>query len=144
MAGPTQPRLTHIAIAVADLDATIAWYREFTQLDVVHERRDADGSVAWLAEVDRARHPFVIVAAALDDRPHPGATIAGFAHLGIEMPARADVDAIAARGLAADCLAWETQDLGPPVGYVCALRDPDGNLVEFSHGQGVYDAVAQA
>ena len=25
-----------------------------------------------------------------------------------------------------------------PVGYVCALADPDGNLVEISHDQGVY------
>jgi hypothetical protein len=26
-------------------------------------------------------------------------------------------------------------DAGPIVGYYCMLRDPDGNLVEFSHGQ---------
>ena len=141
MAGPSQPRLTHIAFAVADLDATISWYDEFTDLRVVHQRRDTDGSVAWLGEPDRTAHPFVLVAAALDTMPDPGPTIAGFAHLGIELASHADVDAIAERGRAADCLAWETQDLGPPVGYFCALADPDGNLVEFSFGQGIYDAV---
>ena len=29
-------------------------------------------------------------------------------------------------------------ELPPPVGYICMLRDPDGNLVEFSWDQGVY------
>ncbi|MDH3704991.1 MAG: VOC family protein [Acidimicrobiia bacterium] len=142
MAGPPSPRLTHLALAVADLDATIDWYGEFTDLEVVHERRDTDGSVAWLGEPDRVEHPFVLVVACLDEMPEPGPSVHGFAHLGIELPARADVDAIAERGRVAGCLAWEPQDLGPPVGYLCALTDPDGNLVEFSFGQGIYDAVA--
>ena len=35
----------------------------------------------------------------------------------------------------------ETHDLPPPVGYVCAVTDPDGNVVEISHDQGVYATV---
>ena len=27
------------------------------------------------------------------------------------------------------------RDAGPIVGYYCIVNDPDGNLVEFSHGQ---------
>jgi hypothetical protein len=27
------------------------------------------------------------------------------------------------------------------VGYICALRDPDGNVVEFSHDQKVFATV---
>jgi len=64
------------------------------------------------------------------------------ARLGIELPERADVDEVARRGAEAGCLAWEPQQLPAPVGYVCALTDPDGNVVEFSHDQGVYAAVA--
>jgi hypothetical protein len=30
------------------------------------------------------------------------------------------------------------------VGYICALADPDGNLVEFSHGQDVAAVVEEA
>jgi len=86
----------------------------------------------------------VLVAACLAEMPEPGPSIHGFAHLGIELPARSDVDAIADRGRAAGCLTWDPQDLGPPVGYLCALTDPDGNVVEFSFGQGIYDAVAGA
>jgi catechol 2,3-dioxygenase-like lactoylglutathione lyase family enzyme len=69
--------------------------------------------------------------------------LAPFAHLGIELPTRAAVDDIAARGRAEGCLAWEPEELGPPVGYVCALTDPDGNMVEFSFDQGVFAKVRE-
>jgi hypothetical protein len=29
-------------------------------------------------------------------------------------------------------------EMPPPIGYICMLRDPDGNMVEFSYDQGVY------
>jgi hypothetical protein len=69
--------------------------------------------------------------------------MAPFAHIGIEMPARADVDRLAALGAEAGCLSWPAQDLPPPVGYICALSDPDGNVIEISHNQGVYDTVQE-
>ena len=58
--------------------------------------------------------------------------------IGIELPERADVDEMAGRGEADGSLAMAATDLPPPVGYICMLHDPDGNLVEFSHDQGVY------
>ncbi len=30
-----------------------------------------------------------------------------------------------------------------PIGYICMLRDPDGNMVEFSYDQGVYEKVRE-
>ena len=36
---------------------------------------------------------------------------------------------------------WEPQDMRPPVGYICALNDPDGNVIEISHDQGLYESV---
>ena len=29
----------------------------------------------------------------------------------------------------------------PPVGYICALKDPDGNVIEISHDQQVFASV---
>ena len=29
----------------------------------------------------------------------------------------------------------------PPVGYICALNDPDGNVIEYSYDQGVYSTA---
>jgi catechol 2,3-dioxygenase-like lactoylglutathione lyase family enzyme len=69
--------------------------------------------------------------------------MAPFAHIGIEVTSRAEVDAIAARGEAEGCLAWVPTEMPPPIGYICALTDPDGNMIEFSYDQGVYATVQE-
>jgi catechol 2,3-dioxygenase-like lactoylglutathione lyase family enzyme len=137
-----QARWTHVALPVGDLDASLAFYSAMTPLVVVQVRRDASGGAAWLSNEGQWETPFVLVLSDLD-RTHgrPRSTLAPFAHLGIEVGRREEVDEIADRGRAAGCLHWEPRDVPPPVGYVCALRDPDGNVVEFSHDQGVFDAV---
>jgi catechol 2,3-dioxygenase-like lactoylglutathione lyase family enzyme len=99
----------------------------------------------WIGMPDMIERPFIVVLVSqIADKPKgPQPMLAPFAHLGVEVPERDDIDAIAERGRGADCLVWEPQQLPPPVGYVCALRDPDGNMVEFSHDQGVYATVAR-
>ena len=59
----------------------------------------------------------------------------------MEMPSKADVDAIAEKGKAAGCLAWPPTLMPDPIGYICALKDPDGNVVEISHNQKVFESV---
>jgi predicted enzyme related to lactoylglutathione lyase len=59
------------------------------------------------------------------------------------MPERGDVDAIADRARAAGCLSWEPTDMPAPIGYICAITDPDGNVIEISHNQGVYAKVEE-
>ena len=72
----------------------------------------------------------------------PQEVLTPFAHLGIELPTREALDEMAAEGEAAGCLAMPPTQMPPPIGYVCMLRDPDGNMVELSYDQGVY-ATAQ-
>jgi len=60
-----------------------------------------------------------------------------------EVTSRAEVDAIAKRGQAEGCLAWPPTEMPPPIGYICALTDPDGNMIEFSYDQGVYATVQE-
>jgi catechol 2,3-dioxygenase-like lactoylglutathione lyase family enzyme len=142
---PTTARLTHVALPIHDVDASIAWYEEFTPLRLLMRREDPLGQSAWIGMPDMVERPFIVVLVSTDADKPKGAqpTLAPFAHLGVEVPERADIDAIATRGRAAGCLVWEPQQLPPPVGYVCALRDPDGNMVEFSHDQGVFAMVAE-
>ena len=45
------------------------------------------------------------------------------------------VNAIAERAREEGILAWEPKEEPYPVGYYCAVNDPDGNFVEFSYGQ---------
>ena len=48
------PTLTHLALHVRDLDACIAFYRDFCGMRCVHERVDGEGGrVVWLAEPGR-------------------------------------------------------------------------------------------
>ena len=56
-------------------------------------------------------------------------------------PRREDVDAIAAKARENGTLWWEPREMPDPIGYICAVHDPDGNVVEFSHNQRVYETV---
>lgn len=143
-AGPPAWRWTHIAIPSSDLDASVAWYREFTPLVVIDRREDKDGQTAWLSHDGQVDNPFVLVLAMFyKDAGRPTPTMAPFAHIGIEVPERGQVDEIAAKARTRGCLTWEPTDMPDPIGYICAVTDPDGNVIEISHNQGVYDKVRE-
>ena len=140
----TRPRWTHVAIPSSDLERSIEFYTQLAPLVVVHRREDELSQVAWLSNDGQVEDPFVLVVVMTNaDRGTPQPVLTPFAHLGIELPSREEVDAIAARGRELGCLDWEPADLPDPIGYLCSLRDPDGNIVEFSHNQGVYSTVRE-
>jgi len=126
------PHLTHVALFVRDPARTIDFYERFAGLHVVHDRVDEHVRVVWLSEQEHDPD-FVIVAITMS----PGASTLPphMAHFGYDVPSRAAVDEIAARAQAENVLVQGPVYAGPIVGYYCLLRDPDGNLVEFSHGQ---------
>jgi lactoylglutathione lyase len=140
---PPAARWTHIALRVQDIDTTIAWYTTYTGLELLDRRTDAFGHGAWLGHSDGADRPFILVLAQFfpETDPFKGApqeVLAPFAHLGIELTSHAEVDAKADEGRAGGCLAMPPTEMPPPIGYICMLRDPDGNMIEFSYDQGVY------
>jgi lactoylglutathione lyase len=142
---PAAPRWTHVALRVSDIEATVDWYTSFTNLEVLARNSDDAGFGAWLGHPDPDT-PFVLVVAQFfpDKDPFLGSPLASltpFAHLGIELPTKDAVDEIAARGEAAGCLAMPAEQMPDPVGYICMLTDPDGNMVEFSFDQGVYETA---
>ena len=126
------PKLTHIAMHVEDLDAAVAFYRDLCKMNVVHERGSRGGRVVWLAERGREREfVFVVIEGGTRHEQVEG----DFGHLGFAVASRTEVDAIAARARDAGCLVWEPRDEPYPVGYYCGLRDPNGRMVEVSFGQ---------
>jgi catechol 2,3-dioxygenase-like lactoylglutathione lyase family enzyme len=140
---PPEPRWTHIALRVRDIDASIAWYTEFTPLELLDRRSDEFGHGAWLGQPDSPDKPFILVLAQFfpETDPFKGAPqeiLAPFAHLGIELTSPEAIDAKAAQGEAGGCLGMPPTEMPPPIGYICMLRDPDGNTIEFSYDQGVY------
>jgi catechol 2,3-dioxygenase-like lactoylglutathione lyase family enzyme len=125
------PTLTHLALHVRDLEACIAFYRDFCAMRVVHERDDG-GRVVWLAEPGRESE-FIFVL--IEGGPGRDQGERDFSHFGFALESRTAVDTVAARADAAGCLVWAPRDEPYPVGYYCGLSDPDGNFVEFSYGQ---------
>ena len=127
-------KLTHLALPCHDLEKTLQWYERFTPLKMIHQREDSGAKVAWIQASDKS---IFLVFLQSPDSKEPKAILSPFAHLGIEMESEEEVNAIAEEGRHYACLAWEPRQEPDPVGYVCALSDPDGNLVEYSYGHSI-------
>ncbi|HRE02371.1 MAG TPA: VOC family protein [Ilumatobacteraceae bacterium] len=142
---PTAVRWTHIALPATDIEKTIEWYTTFTPLELLDRREDADGYGAWLGHPDQGDKPFILVLVSFfkDQDKGQQPIMAPFAHIGLEMPSKEAVDAIAEKGKEWGCLAWPPTQMPDPVGYICALTDPDGNMIEFSYDQGVYEKAQE-
>jgi catechol 2,3-dioxygenase-like lactoylglutathione lyase family enzyme len=133
--------VTHVALPVTDLDASLAFYERYAEMHVVHRRTDATSgtSVAWIS--DRTR-PFVLVlieVAQLDSR------LGGaYCHVGMGVASRDEIDRLCADARADGRTVLGPVDSGPPVGYWAYLVDPDGHNLEISYGQEVGLTVEQA
>jgi len=123
--------LTHIALAVTNLDKSIAFYQKYARMKIVHQRDD----VAWLSDQTR---PFVIVLVKVDK---PESPLGPFSHLGVATASREELDQLVNLARTENCLAREPTDSGPPVGYWAFIEDPDGNMLELSFGQEVTQTV---
>lgn len=138
----TSARWTHVALPTGDLDKAIDFYTSLTPLVVVERFKDDAGESAWLSNAQQVETPMVLVLVSFNqDKGGQLGLLTPFAHLGIEVPNRSDVDAMADLARERGVLHWEPRDMPPPVGYICALKDPDGNVVEISHDQQVYNSV---
>ena len=131
--------LTHVALPVADVAASLDFYRRFADMDVVHRRRDEQtgDEVVWVS--DRTR-PFVVVLI----EHGAGGGLTGFSHLGVGCETRAEVDRRCGLARSEGRTVVGPHDAGPPVGYWAFITDPDGNNLELSHGQEVGLTVEQA
>ncbi len=131
--------LTHVALPVTDLDASIAFYAKYANMQVVHRRHQQTSparEVAWLCDLTR---PFVLVLAEVERVEHP---LGPFAHLGVGCGSRAEVDRLCALAKADGCLRDAPSEMGL-IGYLGNLNDPDGQTLELSFGQEVGLAVAE-
>ena len=127
-------KCTHIALQVKNMDRSIAFYQRYCTMKPVHQRlSDSDGKrVAWLGwGEDPPQFVIVLIEKNYEKNDQPP-----WQHIGMAVHRRDQVDEIFARaqkdgveGL------WPPIDAGPIVGYYCGVPDPDGNVVEFSHGQ---------
>jgi len=140
----TESLLTHIALPVRDLDATLAFYAKYTRLVNIHERQDPETGLrtAWLAnarDITDAGARFVIVlihgklpTKITGDIKEQYGFLKSISHLGISVESRAEVDRLAEMAREEGCLLLGPMYRNEVVGYICVVTDPDGNNLEFS------------
>ena len=129
---------THIALPVKDIDKSIAFYAKYAHMQVVHRRRDRDGSdVVWISDKTR---PFVIVLIKVAEVEN---VLLPFAHLGVACESREEVDRLCNEARAEGLLSRGPEDAGHPVGYWAFISDPDGHTLEIAYGQEVALIVEQ-
>jgi lactoylglutathione lyase len=142
---PPNTLLTHIALPVRNLEAQLEFYAKHTSMRVVSTRQDPETGLrtAWIAnERDitptGARFVIVLIEGSLprdivgNDIKEEYTFLTSISHLGISMDSREDVDRIAAIAKAEGTLVLGPMYRNPVVGYICLVRDPDGNNIEFS------------
>jgi catechol 2,3-dioxygenase-like lactoylglutathione lyase family enzyme len=123
--------LTHVALPVRSLAASVAFYAKYAGMQTVHQRP----GVVWVS--DRTR-PFALVLIETSNEIKP---LLPMAHLGVGVRSRDDVDRLCRLAREERCLAREPEDSGPPVGYWALIRDPDGHTLEVAYGQELGSAV---
>lgn len=132
--------LTHVALPVRSVTASVEFYRRYAAMEIVHERVDpATGArVAWVSDHTR---PFVVVLIESPEVKHP---LLPLAHLGVGCRSREEVDRLAAVARAEGRACFGPTDAGYPVGYFALISDPDHHTLEISHGQEVGLTVEKA
>lgn len=126
--------LTHIALMVRSLAASIEFYETYAGMSVVHSRP----GVAWVSDLTR---PFAIVLIETDGEITP---LLPMGHLGVGVKSEDEVDRLCKLAEENHCLVRAPEQSGPPIGYWALLRDPDGHTLEVAYGQELGLAVGQA
>lgn len=127
-----RPVLTHLALAVGDLDASIDFYGRYCGMQVVHDRGVGRDRVVWIAEPGREQELIFVLMHGVARAPQAERD---YSHIGFALESREAVDALAERARAEGRLRWPPRQEPFPVGYYCGVRDPDGNVIELSYGQ---------
>src|SRR6476660_6091109 len=91
--------VTHVALPVSNLAASLDFYARYARMQVVHQRTDPDSgtSVAWISDLTR---PFVIVLIEVPtlDAGTPDSRLGGlYCHIGLGVASRDEVDDLCAR-----------------------------------------------
>ena len=122
----------HVAVRVADLDRSIAWYEAAFGFAVLHRGRVPEGTpIAMLRTAGGAG----VELFELEVRPDPNwagpipALEQGVVHFGLDVP---DVEAAFTRAVTAGGRpVWPPRDAPVSGIRIAFVADPDGNLVEL-------------
>ena len=140
--------LTHIALYVNNVEASVQFYRKYGGLHDIHSRGEGESSVGWISDLKR---PFGLVLirrrGGLFRRwiaRQIGIVRPAVAHIGIALNSRSQVDLLCEQARMEGILRKFPHDAGQPVNYYGMISDPDGNNLELSYGQVMSAAFVEA
>jgi catechol 2,3-dioxygenase-like lactoylglutathione lyase family enzyme len=114
--------LTHIAIAVRDLDRTLAFYKKVFDVQVMYQNE------TFLQVTTPGCHDIIV----FEKRKADYGNTAGIAHFGFRLRNAEDIDEMAARINEAGGTIIEKGEFVPGEPYIF-FRDPDGYEVEIAY-----------
>jgi catechol 2,3-dioxygenase-like lactoylglutathione lyase family enzyme len=140
--------LTHIALHVSDVEASVRFYERYAGLKDIHSRGSGGSRVGWISDVKRPFGLVLIQRRGGRCRRWLARKLSSFrpalAHIGVALGSREEVDALCEQARREGILRKAPRDAGYPVFYYGMIADPDGNDLELSHGQVMSRAFAEA
>lgn len=129
-----KPRLglTHIALKVFDPEKSADFYKRWCGMELVHQRGKKPDTVIWMSSPDYVGDFVIVFLGGRDVRKNSKGELE---HMGIAVESVDKVKEIAEQAKKEGILHWDVMEMGYPVGTICAITDPDGNVIEFSYGQ---------
>lgn len=124
-------RLTHIALHVEAIEGCVQFYRSYCELEVADDQVRGGRRVVLMGEPGRSEN-FVLQLMA--GGKNKAASPDEDQHIGFAVDSREEVDRLAQMAADDGILLWETFEGPFPMGYLCAVKDPNGNTVEISCG----------
>jgi catechol 2,3-dioxygenase-like lactoylglutathione lyase family enzyme len=124
-------RLTHIALHVDAMDACIEFYQRYCDLEITNDQVRGGRRVVLMAEPGRGANFVLQLLAGGADK---AATPEDDRHLGFAVDSRKEVDRLAAMAAEDGILLFDIFEAAFPLGYLCGIKDPNGNTVEISCG----------
>jgi len=124
-------RLTHIALHVDGISACIDFYRRYCKLEITDDQERGGRRMVLMAEPGRgASFVLQLIGGGADKASTPDDD----RHFGFAADSREEVDRCVAMAKEDDILLFDIFEGPFPIGYICGVRDPNGNTVEISFG----------
>lgn len=124
------PKMTHICLHVENLQQCAAFYERYCGLSVVKDRTEGGEGSIYMKEQNQE---YGIVFQLMSGGSKQHLSTSDNRHFGFVVDSRDTVDEIAENAHAEECLIWEPGEYIPGA-YLCTVKDPNGNFVEFSFG----------
>lgn len=124
-------QLSHIALAVSNVEESIAFYERWAGLQLVNQGQAPMGGAHFARLTDEDQSVALMLIEV--DKPQP--PLAGASHLGVSVASREEVDRRLEEAKADKVLHSGPNDVGGDLGYTAVLLDPDGNKLELAYGQ---------